>query len=99
MQICSANSRVGARTRARGRRGSARSTVATSGMPKARVLPEPVGARPQMSRPSSASVMVAAWMAKGSVMPQADSARVMDSGTPSWAKVVDIGSPVPRIGG
>ena len=43
--------------------------------------------------------MVAAWMAKGSVMPQADSARVMDSGTPSWAKVVDIGSPVPLIGG
>ena len=68
-------------------------------MPKARVLPEPVGARPQMSRPSSASVMVAAWMAKGSMMPRASSARVMESGTPSWAKVVDIGSPVPLGGG
>ena len=54
------------------RAGAARPGVtrSTSGMPKASVLPEPVGARPQMSRPARASGMVAAWMGKGSVMPR-----------------------------
>jgi hypothetical protein len=33
--------------------------AATIGMPKARVLPDPVGALPQMSRPASAAGMVA----------------------------------------
>ena len=47
----------------------ARSMRATSGTPKAMVLPEPVGARPHTSRPSSASGMVAAWMSKGCVIP------------------------------
>ena len=40
-------------------------TRATSGMPNASVLPEPVGALPQTSRPARASGMVAAWMGKG----------------------------------
>ncbi len=36
---------------------------------KARVLPEPVGARPETSRPASASGSVAAWIGNGVVMP------------------------------
>ena len=32
-------------------------------------MPEPVGARPEMSRPAKASGSVAAWMGKGRVMP------------------------------
>ena len=63
--------------------------MATSGIPKASVLPEPVGARPQTSRPARASVMVAAWMAKGWVMPRASRARQIRSGTPSRAKVLE----------
>ena len=49
------------RARGRGRAGawaSARPTRSTSGMPKAMVLPEPVGALPQTSRPASRSGMV-----------------------------------------
>ena len=47
-----ASSRVGTRTRALGRRGAAFSTRASMGRPKAMVLPEPVGALPQTSRPA-----------------------------------------------
>ena len=67
-------------------------------MPKARVLPEPVGARPQTSRPARASAMVAAWIANGSVIPWAARERLIGSGTPNWAKVGGIGSPGPRVG-
>ena len=42
-----------------GRRGSERWVFTTSGMPNASVLPDPVGALPQMSRPASAAGMVA----------------------------------------
>ena len=55
---------------ARGRFGLALPIRATSGMPKARVLPEPVGARPQTSRPARRSGMVAAWTSNGAVMPR-----------------------------
>ena len=48
---CVASSRVGTRTSARGRRGRDGYGVDASGIPKASVLPEPVGALPQMSRP------------------------------------------------
>ena len=57
---CDASSRVGTRMRARGRRGRDWVMLATIGRPKARVLPEPVGALPQMSRPARAAGMVAA---------------------------------------
>ena len=62
------------------------STRATSGMPKARVLPEPVGARPQTSRPARASGSVAAWMGKGSVMPRPARRSTSSAGTPRSAK-------------
>ena len=42
-------------------------TRATMGMPKAMVLPEPVGALPQRSRPARASGRVMAWMGKAEV--------------------------------
>ena len=41
----------------------------SSGMPKARVLPEPVLALPQTSRPARASATVMAWMEKAVVIP------------------------------
>ena len=44
-------------------------------MPKASVLPEPVLALPQMSRPARASRMVRAWIANGSTMPAARQGR------------------------
>jgi hypothetical protein len=56
---CEASSRVGTRMSALGRRGRDCFMLATIGMPKASVLPEPVGALPQMSRPASAAGMVA----------------------------------------
>ena len=81
--ICSASSRVGAKTTARGRLGSARRAFATKGIPNANVFPDPVGARPQISFPASASVNVAAWISNGSVMPDLARARQINSGTPS----------------
>ena len=41
----------------------------SSGRPKASVLPEPVLALPQTSRPAMASGMVMAWTGKGALMP------------------------------
>ena len=67
--VCSASSRVGARTSARGplpapldgrRRASA-------GMPKASVLPLPVSAMPTTSFPESAGGHAQAWMGVGSL--------------------------------
>ena len=60
---------------------------ASSGRPKARVLPEPVLALPQMSRPARASGMVSAWIGKGSVMPSRARAATRSAGRPSPAKV------------
>ncbi len=65
-----ASSRVGTSTRAQGRRGAATSRRAAMARPKARVLPEPVGARPQTSRPARASGSAAAWMGNGASMPR-----------------------------
>ena len=45
-----------------------------AGRPKASVLPEPVLALPQTSRPARASAMVRRWIAKGSWMPWSASA-------------------------
>ena len=57
------------------------------GMPKARVLPEPVSALPHTSRPARASGSVAAWMGKGSVIPARASTCTRSGATPSIAKV------------
>ena len=59
-----------------------------SGIPKAMVLPEPVGARPQRSRPAQPSATVRVWMAKGARIPRAFSVETSSAGTPRSAKVV-----------
>ena len=51
--------------------GSIRSTM---GMPKARVLPEPVGDWTSRSWPASASLTTIRWTGKGWVMPRCESA-------------------------
>ncbi len=51
-------------------------------MPKARVFPEPVGARPQTSWPASASTSVAAWIGKAASIPRLCKPRTRSSGTP-----------------
>ena len=53
-----------------------------TGRPKASVLPEPVLALPQTSRPARASGIVRAWIGKGLVMPRAASASQRSVGTP-----------------
>src|SRR4051794_26796593 len=64
-------------------------------MPNAMVLPEPVGARPQRSRPARPSGTVMVWMSKASSRPRAWSVRTSSAGTPSAAKGGDMmgGSP------
>ena len=67
-----ASSRVGASTRPRGARPRLRSPSArraSIGRPKARVLPDPVCARPRTFAPRSAAGMVAAWMGNGVAIP------------------------------
>ena len=68
---CWASSRVGTRTRASGRRASARlpAVRASRARPKASVLPEPVRPRPRTSRPASEFGRVAAWIGNGTDMP------------------------------
>src|SRR3954451_12425697 len=85
---CWASSRVGTRTRPRGRRACARPPFRrdSSARPKARVLPEPVWPRPSRSRPARVSGRVAAWMGNGAVKPPAVSARSTGSGRPRSAK-------------
>ena len=85
---CAASSRVGTSTRPVGRLGAARPTRRTSGMPKAMVLPDPVGARPQRSRPAQPSARVRVWMAKGARIPRAFRVETSSGGTPRSAKVV-----------
>ena len=58
--------RARARSAASGRAGGVRISI---GRPKASVLPEPVFALPQTSRPASASAIVSAWTGKGRVIP------------------------------
>ena len=67
-----ASSRVGTSTSARGaRRLGLRRRGRGAGRPKASVLPEPVLALPQTSRPARASGIVRAWMGKAVSMPPA----------------------------
>ena len=56
---CAASSRVGTSTKPVGRPGRLFVTFAAMAIPNARVLPEPVGAFPQISFPASASGNVA----------------------------------------
>ena len=66
---------------------------ASIGRPKARVLPEPVCARPSTSRPASASGRARAWMANGcGRCPARASAVTSGPGSPSSAKVAAAGA-------
>ena len=85
---------MGARIRATGARRWASRRRATSGRPNASVLPEPVGARPQTSRPARTSGMTAAWIGNGSVIPAAAIALQMVGGRPRSANVSSRGRPV-----
>ena len=78
-----ASSRVGTTTRARGWHGrdlrpDRRDRI---GSPKARVLPEPVRARPSTSQPATASGRTAACTGVGSVMPCSASADMSSAGS------------------
>src|ERR1700756_2969939 len=85
-----ASSRVGASTSAAGR-GSLAPMRSTTGIPKASVLPEPVGDFAITSRPAIASPITARWISNGSVIPAADNERVTALETPRPAKEpVDI---------
>ncbi len=86
---CWASSRVGTRTSASGYRATARfpAVRASSGRPKARVLPEPVRPRPSTSRPAIESGSVAPWIGKGSVTPWRPRAERIPLGSSSSAKV------------
>ena len=59
------------------------------GRPNASVLPEPVHALPQTSRPASASGIVSAWIGNGSVMRMVASALTSALETPRLANVAD----------
>ena len=82
-----ASSRVGVSTSTRGCLGREALPVkrATAPIPKASVLPEPVGAFPHTSRPARASGMVMHWMGNGSVIDVRLSAATMSEGTPRSA--------------
>src|SRR5690348_14703574 len=56
-------------------------------MPKARVLPDPVGDLARTSRPASASGTTMVWMGKGDSMPRAASAAVTGADAPRPANV------------
>ena len=85
---CSASSRVGTSTTPRGWVDDRAPAVSRTiiGSPKARVLPEPVRARPRTSRPLSASGIVSAWIGKGVVMPAAPRFSTSVAGRPRAAK-------------
>src|ERR1700678_4512010 len=90
-----ASSRVGTSTRPRGRHAIVYPSAsrATSGILNPSVLPEPVWARPRMSRPASASGSVAACTGNGTVMPSAARDVTRGAGTPRLAKVATGASP------
>src|SRR5690625_1553643 len=86
-----ANSRVGARIKARGRAGldaPEPARRAMIGKPKVKVLPEPVGPRPRMSFPAKASGIAASWIGNGEVIPCFERTETMGRGKPRSAKVV-----------
>src|SRR6201996_9668863 len=85
-----ASSRVGTSTRPRGRPGRVDPPARrlTRGREKPRVLPEPVLARPRMSRPARAYGSVAPWTGHGAVIPWSSRTSTRGAGTPRAVKVV-----------
>src|SRR5579872_1481943 len=75
--------------RPRGRRGLAFLILVTSGIAKARVLPDPVGDWAKRSRPASPSGNVADWIEKGSPMPRRVRHATSSARTPRDEKLVD----------
>ncbi len=72
-----------------GRAGSASSRMRDSiGTPKARVLPDPVRARPHTSRPCIATGIASVWISNGWANPAAARPSSIRGGTPSAAKPV-----------
>ena len=90
--ICAASSRVGTRTSAVGRRRPRRPAAglaasrARIARPNASVLPDPVGAMPQTSRPARESGKVAAWIGNAVVIPRCSRAVDSTGGTPRSEK-------------
>src|SRR5829696_3969298 len=82
-----ASSRVGTRTRPVGRLGWALPTRSASGRPNASVLPEPVLALPQTSRPARASGMQRRWTGNGVVRPDLSRTSTKSGDTPSAENV------------
>src|SRR3954469_22729622 len=92
----SASSRVGASTSAAGV-GSPAETSSTIGSAKASVFPEPVGALPSTSRPSSATGTTRDWIRNGSAISRAASDCSTSALTPSAPNDWDIGGSTPSI--
>ena len=72
-------------TRARSLRPSWDGSRASTPRPKARVLPDPVGALPHTSRPASRLGSVATWIGNGIRMPSRSSTATRAGGTPRAA--------------
>src|SRR3954453_23530892 len=83
------SSRGGAGTSAAGA-GSPAETSSTIGSAKASVFPEPVGALPRTSRPSSATGTTRDWIRNGSAMPREASDCSTSALTPSAPNDWDI---------
>src|SRR5260221_5418169 len=87
---CTASSRVGTSTSACGcpaGAGPRARTRSSSGSPNASVLPDPVFALPQTSRPASPSASASCWKAKGSTIPRSLSAPTRSAESPRSANV------------
>ena len=93
-RTCTASSRVGTSTRPRGVRGAGLRPASRViiGRPKARVLPEPVWARPSTSRPARQSASVAAWIGNAVRMSRRSRAVTSSCGRPSLPNEVSVGS-------
>ncbi len=91
---------AGRREHEAGGTGAPGSMRSTSGMPKARVLPEPVGDWTSRSWPASASRMTICWTGKGWVMSRAASAPTTGLEMPRSANdMIVVSSFYKRFGG
>ena len=82
LRICSASSLVGVRTRDVGLLDSASEVLEIRGKPKARVLPEPVGALQHTSLPCMAAGIASICTSKGSIMPSSRKISTKRGSTP-----------------